>query len=135
MSNAENIQIGNRLRAFGEKNFSSMAEFARALDIAPQNMNGLLNGSRSIGKNLLKKLDSLGCNNQWLLFGNYPQNSELPSDAKESETPSMYFSMPGHISPEMSKRLREFVNKIAQAPGHDQELILKIADDVLNQKK
>jgi len=62
-------EIGERLRQFGESRFETMAEFARALGISPQNLNAYLSGRRLPGNKMERKLKELGCDIVWLLHG------------------------------------------------------------------
>jgi transcriptional regulator with XRE-family HTH domain len=62
-------EIGARLRQFGEGKFGSMAEFARALGIRPQNLNQYLNGLRVPGNRMKERLEELGCDPIWLITG------------------------------------------------------------------
>ncbi|TAK51481.1 MAG: XRE family transcriptional regulator [Bacteroidetes bacterium] len=65
----ENIEIGRRLRQFGEDKFGTMAEFAKSLGILPQNLNQLLNGERRPGIRMQERLRNLGCPIEWLMYG------------------------------------------------------------------
>jgi transcriptional regulator with XRE-family HTH domain len=62
-------EIGQRLRQFGEKEFKSMADFARALGIRPQNLNAYLSGRRTPGNKLEEKLRGMKCDMIWLQHG------------------------------------------------------------------
>jgi hypothetical protein len=46
---SEKSLISARLREFGEKKFSSMTEFAKALDMMPQTLNSYLSGAVGVG--------------------------------------------------------------------------------------
>jgi len=62
-------EIGARLRQFGEGKFRSMAEFARALGIRPQNLNQYLSGRQLPGNKMKDRLQELGCDPAWLILG------------------------------------------------------------------
>jgi transcriptional regulator with XRE-family HTH domain len=62
-------QIGVRLRAFGDSRFSSMAEFARALEVTPTYLSHYLSGRARPGNVVQAKLRGLGCNLEWLMTG------------------------------------------------------------------
>jgi transcriptional regulator with XRE-family HTH domain len=62
-------EIGQRLREFGEQRYNSMAEFAKALGVKPQNLNAYLSGKRMPGNKLENKLRDLGCDIIWLQHG------------------------------------------------------------------
>lgn len=59
-------EIGQKLREFGNENFASLKEFARALGVHPSNLQAYLNGQREPGTPFLRKLKLLGCNLDWL---------------------------------------------------------------------
>ncbi len=130
MVTQENIEIGKRLRIFGEKNFSSMAEFAEAMGIRPQNLNELLNGIRNPGKKTLDRLEKIGCNRQWLLFGTvtYPLP---PGSPVIKDKNSIHYSMPGHITERERDRIQEFINALAEAPEGDREKALDVINIIL----
>lgn len=58
-----------RLRDYGLKNFRSLAEFARALDIKPQVLTAYLNGRSLPGPKMQERLQRVGCDINWLLSG------------------------------------------------------------------
>ncbi len=62
-------EIGERLRQFGQSKFKTVAEFARALGVRPQNLNSYLNGSFTPGNKMEEKLRALGCDIIWLEHG------------------------------------------------------------------
>ena len=49
--------------------YLSDAEFARALQVSPQNLQQYLNGDRRPGNKMQKRLKELGCNVTWLFTG------------------------------------------------------------------
>ncbi len=59
---ASKTSIGDRLRKFGEIAFGSIEDFARALKVAPSNLQKYLNGERNPGLGMLQRLYELGCN-------------------------------------------------------------------------
>jgi len=63
------VDIGRRLRQFGQEKFGSMAEFARALNTKPQSLNNYLSGKAKPGNKLEEQLRSLGCDVIWLEHG------------------------------------------------------------------
>jgi transcriptional regulator with XRE-family HTH domain len=64
-----NTEIGARLRQFGEHKYTSMAEFARALKIKPQQIYDYFNGKSAPGNRMQDKLRVLGCDINWLMTG------------------------------------------------------------------
>lgn len=54
--------LGERIRKFGEIVYGSVEEFARALKVAPSNLQKYLNGERNPGLATLQRLFELGCN-------------------------------------------------------------------------
>jgi repressor LexA len=65
----EKAQISKRLREFGEEKYSSMTEFARALNMMPQTLNSYLSGVAGIGPKMQRRLRKLDCNIEWLMTG------------------------------------------------------------------
>lgn len=80
-------EIGLRLRQFGEREYGTMTEFARRLEITPQQLNAYLTGKRIPGNRMKRKLEALKCNMTWLLIGKYPNEflAEIKSREKEEE--------------------------------------------------
>lgn len=82
---AINKEIAERLRKFGLDNGWTMAEYARKLDISPQQLNSYLAGNRLPGNKMKSKLESLGCNIIWLITGKYPNELQAVFDQKDKE--------------------------------------------------
>ena len=61
--------IFDRLRDFGEKNFSTMSAYAKALGMRPQTLNNYLSGKSNIGGIIQDRLRKLGCDIEWLMTG------------------------------------------------------------------
>ncbi len=76
-------EIGVRLREFATRNYETLAEFAKALDMKPQTLNSYLSGKIIPGGELLNKLAALGVNIKWLLNGS---EYKVPDDAGNSLT-------------------------------------------------
>lgn len=74
--------MADRLRQFGQEKYGTMAEFARALDMDPKDLNSYLSGRIGIGNKMRSRLeDKTGCSIVWLMTGRYPdlnrQRSEI----------------------------------------------------------
>ena len=54
--------LGERLRKFGEIVYGSVEDFARALKVAPSNLQKYFSGERNPGLAMLQRLHELGCN-------------------------------------------------------------------------
>lgn len=61
--------LGERARRFGDIAFGSVEEFAKALKIAPSNLQKYLSGERNPGLGMLQRLYELGCNVNSLIGG------------------------------------------------------------------
>lgn len=61
--------IADRLREFGQEKHGNMTQFANALGMSPQALSPYLNGRRNPGNRMLKKLEQLGCDADWLVTG------------------------------------------------------------------
>lgn len=62
-------EIGERLREFGEQQFKSSVNFAKALGVSPQHLNAYLTGQRIPGNKMQDRLRKLGCDIGWLMTG------------------------------------------------------------------
>jgi len=63
------MTIGDRIRDFGLKKYYSIKKFAEALEVKPPNLQKYLNNKMFPGTPLLLKLESMGCDLNWLLTG------------------------------------------------------------------
>lgn len=64
-----NIELGQRLKHFGDRKFKTKKEFADALGMQTPSLYKYLNGEREPGTQILIKLLDLGCDINWLLTG------------------------------------------------------------------
>lgn len=60
--------IGERLRQLSEK-FGGPSEFAKRLEMSPQQLNDYLGGRRTPGNKMFDRLRKLNCDVDWLMFG------------------------------------------------------------------
>ena len=65
------MSIGSRLKDFGENNFTSVTEFAKALDMHRAPLYKYYNDEVMPGGEFLMKLKALGCDLNWL-FSDQP---------------------------------------------------------------
>jgi len=66
----KNNEIGQNLKTFAEKNFSSKSEFSRQLGMKnPQQLYDYFSGESLLGAEKLSRLAELGCDLNWLLNG------------------------------------------------------------------
>lgn len=63
------IEIGARLKEFAKKNFDGIAGLERAIGKTPAFFQNYLNGRSYLGGETLSKIQSLGCDINWLLNG------------------------------------------------------------------
>lgn len=63
------MSIGERLKEFGLERFSTLKEFAEALDMSYPNLYHYLSDKHEPGTPILLKLSELGCDINWLLTG------------------------------------------------------------------
>jgi len=71
--------IGDKLRDWGIKNFGSLNAFAKALDMSQAALSLYINNKRKPGTPILRKLQNLGCDINWLLSEN---DSPIPDTLK-----------------------------------------------------
>ena len=94
------MQIGEKIRLFGEQNFKRIKDFAEALDMPPSSLQIYMRGESGPGPKMLARLRKLGCDLNWLF------------DDEETAPPA--------ISPilmqleELKKENKELRNKIEQ---------------------
>ena len=79
-----NIEVSKRLREFAESHYSSITDFANALEMMPQTLNLYLSGRSLPGNNLQKKLRALGCDIEWLMTGSKGTERGTPPVSQES---------------------------------------------------
>ncbi|MBN1301075.1 MAG: helix-turn-helix transcriptional regulator [Melioribacteraceae bacterium] len=61
--------IGNRIRIFAKRKYSTLKKLAEAMDISPQQLQQYISGNREPGSRILIKFMRLGCDINWLLGG------------------------------------------------------------------
>lgn len=76
---------------------------------------------------MIERLEKLGCNRQWLLFGTVEYKAP-DTDLIVKEKGGMFFSMPGNISEKEAKRLKELFNLIATAPAGERERLEELVN-------
>jgi len=72
--------IGEKIRLFALNKGYSLAELARLLEMKPQSLQSYLSGRSLPGAEILKKLQDLGCDINWLLSDDDkppPETNEL----------------------------------------------------------
>jgi len=65
----ENAEIGARLEHFGLEKYHTLAAFAAALRISPQNLNGYIRGVRRPGNKMKARLRALDADIEWIMTG------------------------------------------------------------------
>jgi transcriptional regulator with XRE-family HTH domain len=71
------MSLGSKIKAFGLKNFTSLGEFARALDMSLPNLSAYIHETRMPGSPFLAKMLALGCDLNWL-FSDDKTNDATP---------------------------------------------------------
>lgn len=74
-----NTDLGERIRKFGELVYDSVEDFARAMKIAPSNVQKYFNGERNPGLGTLQRLNELGCNINALISAEGPMFADNDS--------------------------------------------------------
>lgn len=80
------MSIGRKIREFGESRFSSVKEFADALEMAPSNLQSYMRDDFGVGQKILKKLRSLGCDLNWLLDDNDEKPVQISKEFYKLQT-------------------------------------------------
>ena len=94
-------EIGLRLKEYAEKNFSTFADFARAMGKDVTYFTNYYKGKSVLGGELLAQLAELGCDINWLLNG----ANNKPTLRKEGTVPYMTFA-------ELNNQIKELQNAI-----------------------
>ena len=124
----KHTEIGNRLREFGSKNYSTMSDFAKALEMRPQTLNNYLSGSSRPGGILQGRLRALGCDIEWLMTG------KVAAENADGPRKVIRYHADGPVTLELQKRAERIVQKFIDHPTADMALIEKIIDDLLDGK-
>jgi transcriptional regulator with XRE-family HTH domain len=61
--------IGQRIRIFAKRKYTTLKNLAEAMDISPQQLQQYISGNREPGSRILIKFMKLGCDINWLLGG------------------------------------------------------------------
>jgi transcriptional regulator with XRE-family HTH domain len=69
---------GERLRAFAEVAYGSVAHLHRAMNVGETTLYKYLSNERGPGAKLLKRLEGAGCNTSWLLTGDGDMFADNP---------------------------------------------------------
>lgn len=90
-------EIGNRLAEFAKSKGWTQIEFARLLGMSPQTLTPYLTGKIRPGDKQLPKLEELGCDIKWLLFGDeateetvQPLSPELVTNSINEKNTTMF---------------------------------------------
>ena len=82
------LEIGLRIKEFGENKFPSIASFSRSIGMNNrQGLNPYLKGRSFPGGEMLSKLVELGCNINWLLTGEGAMQYSTGHTVKEASVP------------------------------------------------
>ena len=126
----DSSEIGKRLREFGLSKFTSMAEFARALDLPPQSLNSYLSGNFMPGNKMQSKLRELGCDIEWLMTG----KKGAEGKGKKPEA-IVAFHAPDGIDPEVKKVIQKMIDDLSEMEYGDVERAREIVRAAFKKKK
>jgi hypothetical protein len=79
------MKLGKKIRQFGEENFSSNVEFAKALKIKREQLYPYFQNRVIPGGEILRRLYDLGCDIHWLLADKKPPKTSTNSSKKLNE--------------------------------------------------
>jgi transcriptional regulator with XRE-family HTH domain len=77
------MSIGERLRQYGLSNFKTLKSFAEYLGMKPASLQTYLRNESLPGAIILTKLAQSGCDINWLLTGEYCNNSSAQKELLE----------------------------------------------------
>jgi transcriptional regulator with XRE-family HTH domain len=79
------MKLGKKIRQFGDENFSSNVEFAKALKIKREQLYPYFQNRVVPGGEILKRLYDLGMDIHWLLADKKPSKNKINSSKKTSQ--------------------------------------------------
>jgi hypothetical protein len=79
------MKLGKKIRQFGEENFSSNVEFAKALKIKREQLYPYFQNRVIPGGEILRRLYDLGCDIHWLLADKKPAKANNNSNKRINE--------------------------------------------------
>jgi len=79
------VKIGKKIRQFGEENFASNVEFAKALKIKREQLYPYFQNRVIPGGEILRRLYDLGCDIHWLLADKKPPKTKSNPTVKINE--------------------------------------------------
>lgn len=109
------MSIGSKIREFGESRYSTIKEFADALDMAPSNLQKYMADEFGVGTKILRRLRALGCDLNWLFDDNDKLNENV-------------------IIKKLTIENRELQNELNQMKKSF-EMIAKVAEGKIDYKK
>ncbi|MEI6846597.1 MAG: helix-turn-helix transcriptional regulator [Chlorobiaceae bacterium] len=87
--------IGDRLRLFALSKYNRISDFAESIGMGAPNAQAYMRGARKPGSLVLRKIQSIGCNIDWLLTGEgemytrkeiYHEKEAVPDEVLESRS-------------------------------------------------
>lgn len=108
-------EIGSRLAEFADK-IGSKAKLAEQLGILPQSLTNYFNGETAPGEKLLLKLESIGCDVAWLMFGICQnQQVELPCDSSSDDLINKVIRLEAEnklLKEQLKEQRRDYIKEI-----------------------
>jgi transcriptional regulator with XRE-family HTH domain len=126
---SKNDEISARLRQFMNERFTTVGLFATALGMGQPSVSSYLNGSRTPGNKMQERLRELGCNIDWLMTGKTTTENKVPDDT------IIRFYAKEPPSPEQLARMQRIVQMMVDNPDANNELLEKLAKDILHDGK
>lgn len=125
--------IGLRMRTFGEKNFPSMAAYARALGMRPQTLNNYLAGQARPGNVMQARLREIGCDIEWLMTGKSIHESKKHSAAAVRERYEDY--IPKDLPEKTRKQLKQMCEELSKLDATEIDRAREIIRTIFGTKK
>ena len=79
------MSLGSKIGEYGDRNYKSKAEFARALDIHRERLYPIIRGEVIPSADLIKKLYDLGCPLDWLFSDEKGNKKQLKTDSNRKQ--------------------------------------------------
>lgn len=121
-------QIGQRLRDFGDGHYNSLVEFARALEISPQQLNAYVSGQRIPGNAMQSRLRDLGCDIEWLMTGKRAAVQSQAYKTQRVTQPQVEFNAPMGVSPEVKKKMQQLARRLSKLSADELDKIDKLLE-------
>ena len=119
------VEIGRRLREFGQGRYPSMSAFAEALGVSPSQINNYLSGRRTPGNKMQSRLRDLGCNIEWLMTG-YTTYDLKRNPGGSVNDPTAGWIIPPELTGQERRQIIRLIKELTKLKKGDREKAIKV---------